>query len=66
MLKTRTYKGIWSSQFTLKQFLTVVLGSSYVEYFVRAMGSGFKVVRSLDDYAKDGGKDLFTKMHCVL
>ena len=21
---------------------------------------------SIDDYAKDGGKELFTKMHCVL
>ena len=22
--------------------------------------------RSIDDYAKDGGEKLFTKMHCVL
>ena len=22
--------------------------------------------RSIDDYAKDGGEELFTKMHCVL
>ena len=23
-------------------------------------------VASIEDYAKDGGKELFTKMHCVL
>ena len=23
-------------------------------------------VTSIDDYAKDGGEELFTKMHCVL
>ena len=23
-------------------------------------------LEAIDDYAKDGGKELFTKMHCVL
>ena len=24
------------------------------------------LVNAIDDYAKDGGEELFTKMHCVL
>ena len=28
--------------------------------------SGGGGVTSIDDYAKDGGEELFTKMHCVL
>ena len=26
----------------------------------------FNCVATIDDYAKDGGEELFTKMHCVL
>ena len=26
----------------------------------------FPVLGSIDDYAKDGGEELFTMMHCVL
>ena len=26
----------------------------------------YSILRSIDDYAKDGGKELFTKMHRVL
>ena len=27
---------------------------------------GRKIARTIDDYAKDGGEELFNKMHCVL
>ena len=30
------------------------------------MQSNFDFFIRIDDYAKDGGKELFTKMHCVL
>ena len=25
-----------------------------------------RILSAIDDYAKDGGKELFTKMHCIL
>ena len=31
-----------------------------------ARSSGVKASITIDDYAKDGGEELFTKMHCVL
>ena len=33
--------------------------------FVRFLGF-FQRKFVIDDYAKDGGKELFTKMHCIL
>ena len=38
---------------------------SYSEAEVAIALNGPKYMR-IDDYTKDGGKELFTKMHCVL
>ena len=35
-------------------------------YLLHVLAIGGAEELAIDDYAKDGGKELFTKMHCVL
>ena len=39
---------------------------TFSKYFIRVNTSGKILLFRIDDYVKDGGGKLFTKMHCVL
>ena len=46
--------------------LTIDLSAILRKGLDRALLSGVSALIAIDDYAKDGDEELFTKMHCVL